>query len=140
MPRRRDYAYVCLYLFLNITSIVQSANGRWKRGAQQRDQSNFRHYFNNFDFFSVFEWGRSSLYFWNERGMYLEELYSKRDPWPQTHLQELGMSFFVATESQGTPDQVYGRAVANLKQAAPNLQTLWLIGGYHFNPQWKVGF
>lgn len=86
--------------------------------------------------YAVFEYGRQSIYLWNERGMYLEDLYLKRDPYPQTNLHELGMSYFLA--ENGTPDQVYERAIANLKKAAPNLQILWLIGGYHFNPYWKV--
>lgn len=70
--------------------------------------------------------------------MYLEDLYSKWDPIPQYNLQELGLSYFINNHTNLTPDQLYGRAVENLKQAAPNLRYLWLIGGYHFNPYYKV--
>jgi hypothetical protein len=70
--------------------------------------------------------------------MYLEDLYSKYDPVPQYHLNELGLSYSINNHTNITPEQMYYYAVKNLKQAAPNLRTLWLIGGYHFNPYYKV--
>ncbi|KAI6181740.1 hypothetical protein M3Y98_00861600 [Aphelenchoides besseyi] len=84
----------------------------------------------------VFEYGQKAIYRWNE--MYFEELAQKHDIVPQYSLTELGLSFFRSDPQLGTPDQVYGRAVANLQTAAPHLDILWLIGGYHFTPLQKT--
>ncbi|KAI6243189.1 hypothetical protein M3Y99_00142700 [Aphelenchoides fujianensis] len=84
----------------------------------------------------LFPYGQRAVYRWNE--LYVEELAEKPNVEPSPALVELGFSFFVADRARGSPDDVYGRAVANLRRAAPNLDIFWLIGGHHFTPAHKT--